>query len=125
MKRLLLAFALLFTIPFNASCVKEIPIEVVVSGSHCNWKKPVENAILAHTYKIKIEPDPNYELYLGSEVEEKVEGIVVKKPGGLDITGLLGPEDYNEETYILTIPGRFVSEKLIIIAEAQEGPGPE
>lgn len=109
MKKLLLPFILLFTIPFNASCIKAITFKVEITGTHCTWDEPVD-AIMGKTYKLRIVPDEGYELYVNEgELEVKNETFILT---------LLGDQLYNKDTDELIIPGNYVNSKITISANA-------
>ena len=114
MKRLLFAFALLFSIPFSSSCIKEITYPVEITGSNCTWEKP-KQAIRGRTYTIKITPNEGYELY--------VQEGVLEVENEIHILTIYGDDLYNIETSELTIPGEHVISKLTIKANAQEKVG--
>ena len=110
MKRLLLPFILLLTIPFNTSCIKEITFDVSITGSNCVWDEPAK-ALFGHDYHLKIVPNEGYELYV-NEGELEVENETF-------ILTILGDQIYNQETNELIIPGNYVNSKITIKANAQ------
>lgn len=112
MKKLLLPFILLSTIPFNASCIKEITFEVVITGSNCKWDEPVTKALYGREYRMKIVPDDGYELFVNEgELEVRNETHILT---------LLGDSLYNQETDELIIPAEYVSSKITISAIASK-----
>ena len=114
MKRLLFAFALLFSIPFSSSCIREITYNVEVTGSHCTWDEP-KQAIRGRTYKIKIIPEEGYELIV-------MEGNLEIETKSFILT-IFGDEMYNQDTNEVIIPGSYVTSKITIKANAQEKEG--
>lgn len=112
MKKLLLPFIFLFTIPFNTSCIHEITFKVFITGKYCSWEEPVKDAIYGKDYSIKIIPDPTYYLLDG-------DFVVKNKIHDLSLYHL-----YEPSTQTLTIPGEHVNSEITIYAEAtQEPPG--
>lgn len=112
MKKFLLPLILLSTIPFNASCVKEITFDVVITGSNCSWDEPVKKALYAHEYRMKIVPFAGYELYVNEgELEAHNETHILT---------LLGDSLYNQETDELIIPAEYVTSKITISAVASK-----
>ena len=113
MKRLLLPFILLFTIPFNTSCIKAITFDVIVTCQDCSYEKMEDKATYGHTYQIKLIPNEGFSLYI-------FEGVInVSTANTGDITYLLSDEQYDEDTDILTIPGSYINSQITIVANGQ------
>ncbi|MCQ2796036.1 MAG: hypothetical protein MJ213_01820 [Bacilli bacterium] len=113
MKKLLMPFILLLTIPFSASCIKEITFDVIVTCQNCRYEKIKDKAVFGKTYEIKLIPNEGFSLYI-------LDGVInVSTATTGDITFLLSDAQYNEDTDILSIPGDYVNSQITIVANGQ------
>ena len=113
MKKLLLPFIFLLTIPFSTSCIHEITFDVIVTCNDCRYEKIEEKATYGRTYQIKLIPNEGYSLYI-------FEGVInVSTATTGDITFLLSDSQYDESTDILTIPGNYINSQITITANGQ------
>ncbi|MCQ2792515.1 MAG: hypothetical protein MJ208_03215 [Bacilli bacterium] len=108
MKKLLLSLILLFTIPFNASCIKEITFTVTVdyadpNNKHCHWDKPTI-AYMGKDYTLRFYDDEGWELF-----HDRL-SIYIK-------TSHFDPieeANWTYENHLMTIKGQFVDSDIEI-----------
>lgn len=108
MKKLLLPFILLFTIPFNSSCIKEITFNVTVKygevgNENCSWDEPTI-AYMGKDYSLRFYVKEGWQLAQDENCFQIEAGF----------KELLQPICWTYVDGLLVINGQFVTKDIII-----------